>query len=376
MRLIGTLDTLEHAKLFCANLCAKKIDHSLEGCGIWVHNEDQIDEAIALLKEFEENPSDPKFDVPLVEPESEVSVFDQETGEPIDEEAPEVAELLIPRRTGHFTTFLVALCTMLFFLSGIQEVPLLEKGIPANAYITTPVESLLFFDMPPEVEKLDELVFAYEVPPGQKEVPPLPSNITEQIKVVSKTPFWRGLSTIALLKMEGQDTTLAHGPMFGKILQGEFWRLLTPIFLHGSFLHILFNMMWLWLLGRQVEQRVGVFRYLILTVLIAVFSNVLQYCMSGPFFLGYSGVILGLAGFIWSRESLAPWEGYPLQKTMISFLALFVLAMIFLQAVSVVLLLLSFSSFDPNIANTAHIAGAIAGVLLGRLSFFAARPVV
>ena len=124
-----------------------------------------------------------------------------------------------------------------------------------------------------------------------------------------------------------------------------------------------------------MEQRVGVFRYLLLTVVIGVFANVVQYLASGPFFLGYSGVIMGLAGFIWSREKVAPWEGYPLHRSMILFLVLFILAMTLLQIFSLVLVLLSISSFNPNIANVAHISGAILGAILGRLSYFAARPV-
>jgi GlpG protein len=364
MRLIGTLNTLEYANLLSANLRVKKIEHFLEGGEIWVHNEDQMDEAIALFKRFEKNPSDPEFELPLSQTEPE----------PIVEEAAEKAELLVPRLVGHFTSVLIAFCALIYFLSAFQESSLIGKGVPHNVFVYTPIQEMLFFDVPPEIEKLDNMLKAYKLPEGEKQDLPLPTGIQEQIAVVQTAPFWRGISDIVLLKIKGEGTSLAEGPLFSKICHGEFWRLLTPIFLHGSILHIVFNMMWLWVLGRQVEQRVGVFRYILLTLLIGVFANVLQYLMSGPFFLGYSGVILGLAGFIWSRESIAPWEGYPLQKPMILFLGLYVLAMCFLQGVSIVLLLLSFPSFDPNIANTAHIAGAIFGLLLGRISFFAARP--
>ena len=84
-------------------------------------------------------------------------------------------------------------------------------------------------------------------------------------------------------------------------------------------------------------------------------------------------IITGLAGFIWSRERLAPWEGYPLQRPMILFLALFVVAMSALQLVSLSLLLFTSVNFSPNIANAAHVGGAIVGILLGRASFFEAR---
>ncbi len=376
MRLIGTLDTPEQAKLFGANLRSKKIDHSVEGCSIWISNEDQVDEAVALLKQFRENPTAPEFDKPIEEPVVEEKMtFDPETGEPIVQDGPELVELLVPRRTGHFTAFLIAFCTLIYFLSAFQEIPFMEKGIPQDQYISTPIQRQFFFDVPPEVEKLDEMVEAYNPPLNDKQIHPLPPAIQSQIKIANTTPFWRGAADIFLLKMKGADTSIAKGPLFVKISQGEFWRFVTPIFLHGSILHVLFNMLWLWVLGKQVEQRVGVFRYLILTLILAVLTNTAQYVMSGPFFLGYSGVIMGLAGFIWSREKVAPWEGYPLHKSMILFLVLFVLAMFFLQIVSTGLFLFSVTSFNPNIANTAHIGGAILGALLGRLPFFAARPV-
>ena len=82
---------------------------------------------------------------------------------------------------------------------------------------------------------------------------------------------------------------------------------------------------------------------------------------------------MGLAGFIWSRGKIAPWEGYPIQKSTLLFLVLFVLAMFGLQFTSFILHLFSDVNFSPNIANAAHITGAVLGALLGRLSLFSWR---
>jgi GlpG protein len=167
---------------------------------------------------------------------------------------------------------------------------------------------------------------------------------------------------------------LPKGTLFGKIRQGEFWRLITPVLLHGGWLHILFNMAWLFILGRQVEERLGKFRYLFLSLLIGVMSNVAQYLVSGPIFVGYSGIIVGLVGFIWMRQKRAPWEGYPLQRPVIIFVTVFVLAMLGLEVISMTLEFFHMKPGFANIANTAHVIGGIFGTLLGRLSLFERSP--
>lgn len=366
MRLIGTLENETQAKLFSANLARQGIENKVEGASVWAHNEDQLFAAKALFERFTQNPTAPEFEIPI---------FDQTLHEvEVDAtDSPEVEELLTPRRTGHLTAFLISICAMVYFLCAMQEAPLAEKGIPATAFVPTPIQVAMLYDVPPAVETLAHMAAAY-TPAAEEKKPTLPPTIRAQLLVVNKTPFWRGLSDQVLLKMKGEDPTLATGPLFAKIRQGDFWRLLSPIFLHGSILHILFNMLWLWVLGKQIEQRVGISRYLLLTLLIGVFSNTIQYLMSGPFFLGYSGVIMGLAGFIWSREKVAPWEGYPLQKSMVLFLVLFIFAMLALQLGTFALFAFSVTSININIANSAHIAGGLAGLLLGRLPFFAVRP--
>ncbi len=82
---------------------------------------------------------------------------------------------------------------------------------------------------------------------------------------------------------------------------------------------------------------------------------------------------MALAGFIWMREKIAPWEGYPLNRATILFLLIFIGAMFALQLSSFFIQVFTTLEFAPNIANTAHIAGALIGALLGRFSYFAQR---
>jgi GlpG protein len=267
---------------------------------------------------------------------------------------------------------LIALCCLVFFLSALQQLAYVEKGVPESVYLVTTIQSDLYIDVPAPVEHLEIELQKYAPPEGQ--APRLPQSLITEIQAVGQAPFWRGYAQMLDIKMKGGDPSIADGPMFTKVKEGEFWRLITPIFLHGSILHILFNMLWLWVLGKQIEEKVGAIRYLILTLAIGVFANVVQYLATGPFFLGYSGVVMGLAGFIWSRERIAKWEGYPLRQSMILFLALFVVALTGLELISFGLVYFGINSFEPNIANSAHIGGAVIGALLGRLPFFAARP--
>ncbi len=92
--------------------------------------------------------------------------------------------------------------------------------------------------------------------------------------------------------------------------------------------------------------------------------------MSGSFFMGLSGVVCGLAGFIWARQRVAPWEGYLLHQLTLIFLAIFVLGMFALQIVFFFLELSGIVLIGISIANTAHLAGGITGYLLGKQKFF------
>ena len=70
------------------------------------------------------------------------------------------------------------------------------------------------------------------------------------------------------------------------------------------------------------------------------------------------------------RQKKAPWEGYPLEQSTLIFLTVFVLGMAGIQITSFILLRFSIANFSINIANTAHIVGAITGIILGRIPFF------
>jgi membrane associated rhomboid family serine protease len=84
----------------------------------------------------------------------------------------------------------------------------------------------------------------------------------------------------------------------GIAVGGEWWRLLTAAFLHGSFLHIAFNMYVLFALGPTLERILGHGRYLTLYVLAALGGGVASYAFSDvrTVSVGASGAIFGLMG--------------------------------------------------------------------------------
>lgn len=135
--------------------------------------------------------------------------------------------------------------------------------------------------------------------------------------------------------------------------QGQIWRLVTPIFLHLSFFHILFNMYWTFELGRMVESRKSSIFLICFVLVAAVISNFLQYIIAGAGFGGMSGVVYGLFGYVWMKGKYDPGEGMFLHPS----------------TIMIMLFWFAFCFVGPmNIANGAHAGGLAVGTLWGYLS--------
>ena len=100
--------------------------------------------------------------------------------------------------------------------------------------------------------------------------------------------------------------SMTYGRQLPEVAHGEVWRLITPIFLHFHFLHIFFNMMWLFDLGSMVEARESTWKLLLLVLFIGVISNLGSDYAKGPAFGGMSGVIYGLLGYVWMKGKFDP----------------------------------------------------------------------
>ncbi len=94
------------------------------------------------------------------------------------------------------------------------------------------------------------------------------------------------------------DITSALDKNNALIIHGQLWRLITPIFLHGSILHIAFNMYALFYFGRMIERYYGHSRYLGLFILSGFAGNVISFMFSPYQSLGSSTSIFGLLGAV------------------------------------------------------------------------------
>jgi GlpG protein len=136
------------------------------------------------------------------------------------------------------------------------------------------------------------------------------------------------------------------------------WRLLTPMLIHFGLLHLIFNMLWLYRLGSQIENIHGTRAFLGIVVLTQVPGALAQFYLSGPLFGGMSGVVYGVFGFTWMQARYAS-KGYSLsdQDT------LWIMGWFALCATGLV----------GHIANAQHALGLVFGLLAGMPAYVAFR---
>lgn len=143
-------------------------------------------------------------------------------------------------------------------------------------------------------------------------------------------------------------------PTLPELHAGQIWRLFTPMFLHFSLFHIVFNMLWTLEFGRLIESRQGATALILISLAISGSSNLAQYFISGPIFGGMSGVIYGYFGYVWIQSLTNPGFGIRLNPTIVKLLLGW-----FVVCWSGILEL-----FGITIANTAHTAGLLSGMVL------------
>lgn len=167
---------------------------------------------------------------------------------------------------------------------------------------------------------------------------------------------------VELLKIQSVDTSrLSQSLKMSSrispqefLAHGQYWRLVTPIFLHFGWVHITFNMLWLWELGRRIETQCGKVHFISVVFFIAVTSNLYQ-AASTPYayFGGMSGVIYGLLGYCAVFNFIAPHKIFALPRS--------------IYIVMLLSLALGWSGvldIFASMANTAHLSGLLWGCFI------------
>lgn len=157
---------------------------------------------------------------------------------------------------------------------------------------------------------------------------------------------------MSITKMKFGDRGYTFFEGLPEIKNGQVWRLFTPMFVHLDALHLLFNMLWLFSLGRMIEHKQGMLRLALIVIGIGGLSNFGQYLTHGPNFGGMSGVVYGFLGYIWLRGKFDPSSGLYLDRRIVTMMTIWFLVCFAL----------------PGIANTAHAVGLGLGLAWGFLS--------
>ena len=143
------------------------------------------------------------------------------------------------------------------------------------------------------------------------------------------------------------DAYCIHGP---SIRAGQYYRLLTGIFLHGNIVHLLFNCYALYVLGGQIESFFGKFKYIIIYLFSGLTGSLLSITLSGNVgSIGASGAIFGLMGSLL-------YFGYHYR--------VYLGNVIKSQIVPLILLNLAIGFISSGIDNWGHIGGLIGGIVI------------
>ncbi|MCG8651083.1 MAG: rhomboid family intramembrane serine protease [Pirellulales bacterium] len=167
-----------------------------------------------------------------------------------------------------------------------------------------------------------------------------------------------------LLSFTDRRDFLKSGDPYESVKKGQLWRIFTPMLIHGSPMHLVFNMLWVFFLGSAIERLHGSVFFTLLALgthavgtgveLMTFGMDFLPEAFQGsPFAIGASGAVYGLFGYLWIRPAVDP--AYPIR----------------LVPLNIVLMLgwlfLCMTPLIEDIANGAHVGGLAAGMTVAML---------
>lgn len=160
---------------------------------------------------------------------------------------------------------------------------------------------------------------------------------------------------------------LHHGAMYAPlVLQGgEYYRLLTSVFMHFGISHIANNMLVLFVLGDNMERALGSVKYLIFYLLCGVGANVVSMAVGihdpmPAVGAGASGAIFGVIGGLLYAVTVNRGRLEDLSTR---------------QLVMIILFSLYFGFTSTGVDNVAHVAGLVIGIILAAILYRRPKPV-
>ncbi|WP_144461187.1 rhomboid family intramembrane serine protease [Siminovitchia fortis] len=145
------------------------------------------------------------------------------------------------------------------------------------------------------------------------------------------------------------------------VQMGEYWRLVTPVFVHIAFSHLLFNSFSLVLFGPALERALGKLQFIFVYLACGIAANIATLILKPPYYthIGASGAIFGLFG-IYLAITFLKKEAMPQQGKQV---------ILPIAALSVIM-----TFFQANVNITGHIFGMIAGFIIGAI-LIKVRPI-
>lgn len=330
MRKIGSLPSRQQADRFCDYLLTIQIpataEHEQNGeegrFNIWVKDEDRLAEAASSLEKFRAAPDSRQFDAgDQAKQIREQQARAARRHKKLQRKMPAGgAAAYFANRPIWCTIGIIVISVLVSLSTKFERGAELDRRVLHRAF----QERL----EPPEVQPSDD--------PSAR--------------------VFRSLSFVNIY-----DYVLSDGDPdpLASIRRGEIWRVITPMFLHGSMMHLVFNMMLFYFLGGALERLQGFGFMLGLTLFCQVVSALVQALMpeaigGTPIAIGASGAGFGLFGYLWIRPLVVP--SFPLRMPTINIV--FILGFMFMAMIP---------GFPMPIANGAHVGGLLSGILVATI---------
>lgn len=333
MRQVGTLPSEREARQFAAWLVAQHIDAHAEaeneGWVVWVREEDQLPQARDGLARFRDNPSDPQY---------HNAIQAAENLKRQEEAKRRQAQSNVVQMRGRWGTAGPG-------AAGPRRAPFVLTLIGLSVLVA--------------IVAYDDTIIRRNAAKRQPDRP--------------NGEIYRGLTFVD--PGTGDRASLPR-TNWQNVQSGEVWRLITPIFIHYDWMHIIFNMLVLYSFGSLIEDRRGSLFLLVLVLALAVSSNVGQTLACSwqrqlADFGGMSGVVYGLFGYLAIKAKFDPRERYFLPPGT-TFMAMLWFLLCILRDIPPFSSLLEHAI--PQIANTAHAVGLVLGGLIAYAPLLVRRP--